>query len=70
VSENLGRRAADVPRQERAGARTGSLRTLVGHLDDAVLLLVVVLMVPVVILLIGTPVALFVRLVLEITKRL
>ena len=46
------------------------LRRCAGHLDDAATLLLLVLAVPVVILLIGTPVALFVRLLLEIARRL
>jgi hypothetical protein len=46
------------------------LRNILGFLDDAVLLLLVVLLFPLVILLIGTPVALFARLLIEIVRRL
>lgn len=46
------------------------LRKIPGLLNDAVLLLLVVLLFPLVILLIGTPVALFVRLLVEIARRL
>jgi hypothetical protein len=46
------------------------LRRCLGFVDDAATLLLIVLSVPVVILLIGTPVALFVRVLLEIARRL
>ncbi len=46
------------------------LRRCREFLDEAATLLVIVAAVPVVILSIGTPVALFVRLVLEIARRL
>ncbi len=46
------------------------LRNILGLVDDAVLLLLVVLLFPLAILLIGTPVALFVRLLIEIARRL
>ncbi len=46
------------------------LRRGLSFLDDAATLLLIVLSVPVVILVIGTPVALFVRLLLAIARRL
>jgi len=46
------------------------VRRGLGYLDDAATLLLIVLSVPVLILLIGTPVALFVRLLVEIARRL
>jgi hypothetical protein len=50
--------------------REKPLRNVLGLLDDAALLLLVALLFPVVILLIGTPLALLVRLILEIAQRL
>ena len=47
-----------------------ALRKAVGYLDDAVLLLVVAWLFPAVILLLGAPVALAVRFVLEIAQRM
>ena len=60
--------ARDPPRGY--AGRMGVLRRSLEYLDDAATLAVIVLSVPVVILLIGTPVALFVRLLLEIGRRL
>jgi hypothetical protein len=51
-----------------AGA-TGLGRTILGWLEDASLLLLVALLFPVVILVLGTPVALFLRLLIEIARR-
>lgn len=45
-------------------------RRILGLLDDGVFLLLAVLLVPVAILALGTPLALFVRLLLEIAKRM
>jgi hypothetical protein len=50
--------------------RTSRMGTLGGRLDDALLLLIAVFLVPVGILLIGSPIALCARLVLEIIRRL
>lgn len=56
--------------QAKPGSRTSLLCNILGLLDDAVVLLVVVLLFPLVILLVGTPVALLVRLLMEIAQRL
>jgi hypothetical protein len=56
-------------RQTPAGRRS-PLRTLLGPLDDVVLLLLVVLLFPLGILLVGTPVALLVRALIQIARRL
>ena len=53
----------------RAGGRTAS-RRVAGVLGDAVFLLLIVLLAPVLILVVGTPIALCVRLLLEIAKRM
>jgi hypothetical protein len=50
--------------------RTSLIRTIGGRLEDALLLLLAVFLLPVAILLIGTPIALCARLVLEIVRRL
>jgi hypothetical protein len=50
--------------------RTSLIRTIGGRLEDALLLLLGVFVLPFGILLIGTPIALCVRLVLEIARRL
>jgi hypothetical protein len=46
------------------------LRNLLGPLENVAWLLLVVVLFPLVILVIGTPVALFVRLLVEIAQRL
>jgi len=51
-------------------AATSRGRLILGWLEDAGLLLLLVLAFPVVILIVGTPVALVVRLLLEIGRRL
>jgi hypothetical protein len=48
---------------------TNSFRRMTGLLEDAVLLMLIVFLFPVVILLIGAPIALFVRAVIEIVNR-
>lgn len=50
--------------------RKGRPRKMMGLLDDVVLLLLVVFLAPLAILVIGTPVALCVRLLIEIAQRL
>lgn len=45
-------------------------RRILGFLADAVFLVLAVLLIPVAILAVGTPLALFVRLLLEIAKRM
>jgi len=64
------RREPGISVEAKPGTRRSSLRNILGLRDDAVLLLLVVLLLPLVILLIGTPVALFVRLLIEIAQRL
>jgi len=57
---------------EQAATRAegpNALRKIAGLLESAVLLLLVVLLFPLVILVVGAPIALFVRAVLEIVKR-
>jgi hypothetical protein len=56
-------------RAERGDARR-PLHKLLGLLDDALMLLLVIWLFPLVILLVGAPVALLVRLLIEITKRM
>jgi hypothetical protein len=46
------------------------MQKVVGFIEDAALLLLVGLMIPVTILLIGSPIALVIRAVLEIARRL
>ena len=55
--------------QAKPDSRRNPLRNILGLIDDAVCLLLVVLAFPLVILLIGTPVALFVRLLIELAQR-
>jgi hypothetical protein len=50
--------------------RAGRLRQDIGRrLDDVVLLLLIVFLIPLAIVVIGSPVALFVRLLIEIAQR-
>lgn len=56
-------------RAERGDARR-PLHKLLGLLDDAVMLLLVICLFPLAILLVGAPVALLVRLLIEIAKRM
>ena len=51
-------------------ATQGVLSKLLGLLDDALMLLLVIWLFPLVILLVGAPVALLVRLLIEITNRM
>jgi hypothetical protein len=53
-----------------SGVERGAWRNMAERLDDAVMLLVVVLVLPFVILLVGAPVALLVRLLIEIGHRM
>jgi hypothetical protein len=70
VAENAAGRETGISVQAKPHGRRSPLRTVLGLVDDAVLLLLVVLLFPLVILLVGTPVALFVRLLIEIAQRL
>ena len=56
-------------RAERGNARS-PFHTLLGLLDDALMLLLVIWLFPLVILLVSAPVALLVRLLIEITNRM
>ncbi len=56
-------------RAERDNARR-PFHKLLGLLDDALMLLLVIWLFPLVILLVGAPVALLVRLLIEITNRM
>ena len=56
-------------RAERGNAKS-SFHKLLGLLDDALMLLLVIWLFPLVILLVGAPVALLVRLLIEITNRM
>ena len=56
-------------RAERGNARS-PFHKLLGLLDDALMLLLVIWLFPLVILLVGAPVALLVRLLIEITNRM
>lgn len=51
-------------------ATQGPFHKLLGLLDDALMLLLVIGLFPLVILLVGAPVALLVRLLIEITNRM
>ena len=56
-------------RAERGNARS-PFHKLLGLLDDALMLLLVISLFPLVILLVGAPMALLVRLLIEITNRM
>ena len=56
--------------QVKPGGGRRWLRKIPGLIEDAAVLLLIVLLFPLVILLVGTPLALFVRLLLEIAQRL
>jgi hypothetical protein len=62
--------SAALAKSTRGPGRTSLIGTVGGHLGDALLLLLAVFLFPVGILLIGTPIALCARLVLEIVRRL
>jgi hypothetical protein len=68
--ENAARLEPGIAVEAKPGGRRSRLRNILGLLDDAMLLLLVVLLFPLLILLIGTPVALLVRLLIEIAHRL
>lgn len=56
----------ELPRPAHVAARQHYFRRMIGLLEDAVLLMLVALLVPLVILLVGAPIALGVRAVVEI----
>jgi hypothetical protein len=62
--------AAPISASTVGRGRTPVIRTIGGLLEDALLLLLAVFLLPVGILLIGTPIVLCARLVLEIVRRL
>ena len=70
VAENATGREPSINVQANPGGRRSPLRNILGFLDDAMLLLLVILLFPLIILLIGTPVALLARLLMEIAQRL
>ena len=61
--------ASAVQEDDRPAAGAHVFRTIMGVLEDAVLLLLIVLLFPLFILLLGTPIALIVRAALEIAHR-
>ena len=65
----IGYKARVGGRAERGNARR-PVHTLLGLLDDALMLLLVIWLFPLVILLVGAPVALLVRLLIEFTHRM
>jgi hypothetical protein len=69
AAETAAGRETGIGAQPKPGGRS-PLRTMLGLLDDAVLLLLLVLLIPLVIVLLGMPVALLVRLLVEIAQRL
>jgi hypothetical protein len=67
---NPGRPAAGVSGLPQRGATKRSLHTIAALLDDAVTLVLLIWLFPLVILVVGAPVALLVRALIEIVKRL
>ena len=63
-----GRQVASVRGHARPAAGATFLRRTTGFLEDAVLLLLVVFLLPLIILLVGAPIALCVRGVIEIVR--
>jgi hypothetical protein len=66
---SIGYKTRVAGRAERGNARS-PFHKLLGLLDDALMLLLVIWLFPLVILLVGAPVALLVRLLIEITNRM
>jgi hypothetical protein len=67
---NPGRPAAGVSGLAQRGAIKRSLHTITALLDDVVTLVLLIWLFPLVILVVGSPVALLVRALYEIVKRL
>jgi hypothetical protein len=65
-----GRLVASVSGRAQPAAGANYFRRMTGLLEDAVLLMLAVFLFPVVILLVGTPIALCVRAVIEVAQRL
>jgi hypothetical protein len=70
AAENAIGHKPDISEQATPANRRNPVRNILRLLDDAVLLLLVVLLFPLAVLLVGTPVVLFVRLLIEIAQRL
>ena len=68
VAETPSPLAAPAVRQE--APRPSTARTMLGLVDDVVLLLLAVILLPLIIILAGAPIALLVRIVREILHRL
>jgi hypothetical protein len=68
-SLKAGRAATIVPATSSAIRPAGRRRRMLGWLEDAVLLLVLGLAFPLAILVVGTPIALAVRLLIELGRR-
>jgi hypothetical protein len=68
AAETAGPHAAPVVRQE--APRPSTARTLLGLADDVFLLLLAVILLPLIIVLAGAPIALLVRIAREILHRL
>ena len=69
VAENAGVGLAAAVRGDAPAARTHAFHKILGLFDDAALLLLAVFLFPLIILLVGAPIALFVRVVIEIAHR-
>jgi len=69
LAHPVGGPAATIAGEPTMVAATGRSRLMLGWLEDAGLLLLVVLMFPVVILMVGAPVALVIRLLIQIARR-
>lgn len=69
TAETIGHETRIGGRAERGYARR-PFHKLLGLLDDALMLLLVIWLFPLVILLVGAPVGLLVRLLIEIAKRM
>jgi hypothetical protein len=70
VEQPRGRHAVGVSGLVQRGAVMGSLLKIASPLDDVVTLLLLIWLFPLAILLVGTPVVLLVRVLIEIVKRL
>jgi hypothetical protein len=70
VAEHPGRPATGVSGLAQRGAIKRSLHTIAALLDDVVTLVLLIWLFPLVILVVGAPVALLVRTLYEIVKRL
>ena len=69
VAENAGVGLPAAGRGDAPAARAHAFHQILGRFDDAVLLLLAVFLFPLIILLVGAPIALLVRVVIEIAHR-